>query len=98
MPRLIAVRDDRRQDSEYVPSRDESYSSRRRCETRILIGMIDELKRRVPSAVTGDLSAEEMDFSSDEIRERMSGNLCRRGAYNGIVEAVRNTFAAEVAR
>ena len=34
----------------------------------------------------------------EEIRERLSGNLCRCGAYNGIVEAVRHAFEAEVAR
>jgi xanthine dehydrogenase YagT iron-sulfur-binding subunit len=37
-----------------------------------------------------------MEFSAEEIRERMSGNLCRCGAYNGIVEAVRETFVQEV--
>jgi xanthine dehydrogenase YagT iron-sulfur-binding subunit len=62
------------------------------------VGMINELKRQVPSAVTDDLTTDEIDFSDDEIRERMSGNLCRCGAYNGIVEAVRDTFAGEVAR
>ncbi len=60
------------------------------------IGMIGEWKRHVPSAVTGDLGNEEFAFSSEEIRERMSGNLCRCGAYNGIVEAVREAFSAEV--
>ncbi len=49
------------------------------------VGVIGELKRKVPSAVTVDLATDEMAFTSDEIRERMSGNLCRCGAYNGIV-------------
>ncbi len=62
------------------------------------IGMIDELKRQVPSAVTGDLMANEFELTHDELRERMSGNLCRCGAYNGIVEAVRETFAKELSR
>jgi xanthine dehydrogenase YagT iron-sulfur-binding subunit len=61
------------------------------------IGMADEIKRGVPSAVTEDVAAYGIDFSNDEIRERMSGNLCRCGAYNGIVEAVRETFAEELA-
>ena len=61
------------------------------------IGMIDEWKRRIPSAVTGDNTDGEMAFTTEEIRERMSGNLCRCGAYNGIVEALQNTFAGEVA-
>jgi len=42
-------------------------------------------------------SAIGMADSNEEIRERMSGNLCRCGAYNGIVEAVRETFAKELA-
>ena len=61
------------------------------------IGMADEIKRGVPSAVTEDVAAYNIDFSKEEIRERMSGNLCRCGAYNGIVEAVRETFAEELA-
>jgi xanthine dehydrogenase YagT iron-sulfur-binding subunit len=61
------------------------------------IGMRGEIKRGVPSAVTEDVTAHNIDFSNEEIRERMSGNLCRCGAYNGIVEAVRETFAKELA-
>jgi xanthine dehydrogenase YagT iron-sulfur-binding subunit len=61
------------------------------------IGMADEIKRGVPSAVTEDVAAYNIDFSDEEIRERMSGNLCRCGAYNGIVDAVRETFAEELA-
>jgi xanthine dehydrogenase YagT iron-sulfur-binding subunit len=56
------------------------------------LGMVDELERGVPSYVTEDITAESMNFSHDEIRERMSGNLCRCGAYNGIVEAIGETF------
>ena len=57
------------------------------------IGMAAELERGVPSALTEDLLLEEIDLSQDEIRERMSGNLCRCGAYNGIVDAVHQAFA-----
>ena len=57
------------------------------------IGMAAELERGVPSALTEDLRLKEIDLSQDEIRERMSGNLCRCGAYNGIVDAVHQTFA-----
>ena len=53
------------------------------------VGMADEVARGVPSNVTADLSADTMRLDHDELRERMSGNLCRCGAYNGIVEAVR---------
>jgi xanthine dehydrogenase YagT iron-sulfur-binding subunit len=57
------------------------------------LGMADELARGVPSYVTEDLAAETIELTHDELRERMSGNLCRCGAYNGIVEAIRETFA-----
>ncbi len=56
------------------------------------LGMAEEARRGMPSVVTGDLAAEEVVLDDDEIRERMSGNLCRCGAYNGIVEAVRETL------
>ena len=35
-------------------------------------------------------------LSDAEIKERMSGNLCRCGAYVGICSAIRETFGAEV--
>jgi xanthine dehydrogenase YagT iron-sulfur-binding subunit len=62
------------------------------------IGMVAEHKRGVPSALTADLLAERIPFGNEEIRERMSGNLCRCGAYNGIVEAIGQTFAKELSR
>jgi len=52
------------------------------------IGMQEEAARGVPSYVTPDLSDESIELTHDELRERMSGNLCRCGAYNGIVEAI----------
>ena len=53
----------------------------------------------VPSAVTNDLATTEgIELSYDELRERMSGNLCRCGTYNGIVAAVTETFSGDVAR
>ena len=61
------------------------------------IGMADEIARGVPSHVTADLTAEVIRLDHDELRERMSGNLCRCGAYNGIVAAVAETFAREPA-
>ncbi|TCM14388.1 xanthine dehydrogenase YagT iron-sulfur-binding subunit [Novosphingobium sp. PhB165] len=57
------------------------------------IGMADELRRGVPSHVTRDLAAPVIALTHDELRERMSGNLCRCGAHNGIVEAIAETFA-----
>ena len=61
------------------------------------IGMLAEIKRGVPSHVTSDLAAEAIPLDHGELRERMSGNLCRCGAYNGIVAAISETFAAEAA-
>ena len=55
------------------------------------VGMVAELKRGVPSHVTTDLAAATIALSRDELQERMSGNLCRCGAYNGIVEAIAET-------
>ena len=52
------------------------------------IGMQGELQRGVPSNVTEDLEDEDIALTRDELRERMSGNLCRCGAYNGIVAAI----------
>ncbi|GGT56510.1 aldehyde dehydrogenase iron-sulfur subunit [Actinomadura citrea] len=51
-------------------------------------GMLDEAERGWPSVVTGDLRADPV-LDDDEIRERMSGNLCRCGAYVGIVAALK---------
>ena len=59
------------------------------------IAMVEELRRGVPSHVTADLSADKISLSSDELRERMSGNLCRCGAYNGIVDAILEIFAED---
>ena len=55
--------------------------------------MVAEMERGVPSHVTADLTADTLEFSNDEFRERMSGNLCRCGAHNGIVAAITATYA-----
>jgi xanthine dehydrogenase YagT iron-sulfur-binding subunit len=57
------------------------------------IGMAAEAQRGVPSHVTLDLSQETIAPSRDEFRERMSGNLCRCGAYNGIIDAITEVYA-----
>jgi xanthine dehydrogenase YagT iron-sulfur-binding subunit len=51
------------------------------------IGVLDEAARGWPSAVTADLDAP-VDLDAAEIRERMSGNICRCGAYVNIVAAI----------
>jgi xanthine dehydrogenase YagT iron-sulfur-binding subunit len=52
------------------------------------IGMLAEYEHGAPSAATDHLAAAGGELTADEIRERMSGNLCRCGAYNGIVGAI----------
>ena len=51
------------------------------------VGALDEMRRGVPSHVSGDLTERPL-LSADELRERMSGNLCRCGAYSNIVDAI----------
>ncbi len=51
--------------------------------------LIDEVRAGNVSVVTPDLSRMPIDVTDEEIRERMSGNICRCGAYAGIVAAVR---------
>lgn len=46
--------------------------------------LLEELKHEEPSVVT----KERVELIDEEIRERMSGNLCRCGAYNNIVDAI----------
>lgn len=61
------------------------------------IGMMREFRDGLPSAVTPEMNASDIEFSDAEIKERMSGNLCRCGAYVGILEAIRETFRDEAA-
>jgi xanthine dehydrogenase YagT iron-sulfur-binding subunit len=61
------------------------------------VAMIGEIGRGIPSYVTSDLCASEIQLDTDELRERMSGNLCRCGAYNGIAQAISVTYAKEPA-
>jgi xanthine dehydrogenase YagT iron-sulfur-binding subunit len=58
------------------------------------IGMAAEAKRGLPSHVSTDLTGVAV-LTREEIQERMSGNLCRCGAHNGIVDAIHETFAAD---
>ena len=54
------------------------------------VAMLGEIKEGIPSHVSADLLGK-MSASEEEIRERMSGNLCRCAAYANIVAAVRET-------
>jgi len=51
------------------------------------VAALDELRRGVPSHVTADLNVQPL-FSPLELRERMSGNICRCGAYSNIIDAI----------
>jgi xanthine dehydrogenase YagT iron-sulfur-binding subunit len=57
------------------------------------VGMLEEARRGDVSHVTVDVSAPVRQLSDDEIRERMSGNICRCGAYPGIVAAIREAYS-----
>src|ERR671916_679047 len=52
------------------------------------LGMLEEFAAGVPSMVTEGDRVGGSEPTEAEIRERMSGNLCRCGAYNGIVAAI----------
>jgi len=52
------------------------------------VGMLREVEAGWPSTVSEDLNANQITLSEDEIRERMSGNLCRCAAYANIVPAI----------
>jgi xanthine dehydrogenase YagT iron-sulfur-binding subunit len=56
------------------------------------VAVLDEIKAGIPSHVTADLNAP-VQMTETELRERMSGNICRCGAYSNIVDAI-----VEVAR
>ncbi|MEV4313934.1 2Fe-2S iron-sulfur cluster-binding protein [Actinocrispum sp. NPDC049592] len=63
------------------------------------VGMLAEHRAGWPSAVTGDVSPDcPPHLDEQEIRERMSGNLCRCGAYPSIVRAVVETARKEASR
>jgi xanthine dehydrogenase YagT iron-sulfur-binding subunit len=51
------------------------------------MAVLDEIKAGVPSHVSADLTAPP-EVTAAELRERMSGNICRCGAYSNIVDAI----------
>src|ERR1700693_4886380 len=59
-----------------------------------ILGMLDEFGKGAPSAVTKDGVANGV-LTEAEVRERMSGNLCRCGAYVGIRAAIRQVYGTE---
>jgi xanthine dehydrogenase YagT iron-sulfur-binding subunit len=59
------------------------------------VGMLQEAAAGHPSHVTEELQGE-VTLTEDEVRERMSGNLCRCGAYTNIVAAIQQAAGQEV--
>jgi xanthine dehydrogenase YagT iron-sulfur-binding subunit len=51
------------------------------------VAVLEEISQGKPSHVTADLTVRPL-LSVEEIRERMSGNICRCGAYSNIVDAI----------
>ncbi len=58
------------------------------------VGMLAEVRAGMPSHVTQDLQGTTTALSDEEIRERMSGNICRCSAYPNIVAAIRDVSGA----
>jgi xanthine dehydrogenase YagT iron-sulfur-binding subunit len=51
------------------------------------VAVLDEIRQGTPSLATADLNAKPL-LSAAELRERMSGNICRCGAYSNIIDAI----------
>ncbi|WP_332852334.1 aldehyde dehydrogenase iron-sulfur subunit PaoA [Duganella sp. S19_KUP01_CR8] len=51
------------------------------------VSALEEIKQGIPSHVSADLNARPL-LSAAELRERMSGNICRCGAYSNIIDAI----------
>jgi xanthine dehydrogenase YagT iron-sulfur-binding subunit len=51
------------------------------------VAVLDEIKNGIPSLVSADLTTQPQ-LTAAELRERMSGNICRCGAYSNIVDAI----------
>ena len=61
------------------------------------VGMLAEVRAGMPSHVTGDLLAATGVVNDEEIRERMSGNICRCSAYPNIIAAIKDASMATAA-
>lgn len=59
------------------------------------VGLLEEARRGDVSHVTEDVSVPVKHLSDDEIRERMSGNICRCGAYPKIVAAIQEAHSGK---
>ncbi|PZP91121.1 MAG: ferredoxin [Variovorax paradoxus] len=61
------------------------------------VGMLGEAQRGQVSHVTADVGKTTARLTDDEIKERMSGNICRCGAYPGIVAAIQEVHSGRQA-
>jgi xanthine dehydrogenase YagT iron-sulfur-binding subunit len=61
------------------------------------VALLHEVRSGAPSFVTGTIADPKpaIQLTDDEIRERMSGNICRCGAYPGIVAAIKEAHGAQ---
>ncbi|MNM89799.1 Carbon monoxide dehydrogenase small chain [compost metagenome] len=57
------------------------------------VAVLQEIKAGIPSHVSAALDAPSA-FTAEELRERMSGNICRCGAYSNIIEAIQDVGEA----
>lgn len=58
------------------------------------VAVLDEIKAGIPSHASADLNAVPQ-VTADELRERMSGNICRCGAYSNIIDAITDVARRE---
>jgi xanthine dehydrogenase YagT iron-sulfur-binding subunit len=59
------------------------------------VAVLDEIKAGIPSHVSADLTSQPQ-VTAAELRERMSGNICRCGAYSNIVDAITEVAGRKV--
>ena len=59
------------------------------------VSVLDEIKRGIPSHVQADVAVRPA-VTNAELRERMSGNICRCGAYSNILEAMEDVAGSHV--
>jgi xanthine dehydrogenase YagT iron-sulfur-binding subunit len=58
------------------------------------VSVLNEIKANIPSHASADLTAPPQ-VTSVELRERMSGNICRCGAYSNIIDAITEVEASK---
>jgi len=60
------------------------------------VAMLREVAQGDASFVSADLTAPAVELTDVEMRERMSGNICRCGAYVGIMNAIREVYEQQL--